>query len=285
MDTNPLTEPQAEDEIDLLDLLVTVAENIKLLVLGPIVAGLVALGVAFILPQSYESSAVLNPEGSGYNSNLLVAMTQSVPVLQRVREATNFAPGASADEATRQLANTIKASIGRHDKLVTLTVTSDSAASAQAILQALVSELLAQSKPRGVVLERLQARIDLEQQSYQASLLLEQELLQLMQTGKANEPTTAAYGSLVNSNASKFVNLQNLEARLEGLTPDDLLQPPSLPERPVSNKKALMAVVAALATGFALLLFVFVRQALRNAGTNPESAAKLARIRQAFGLQ
>jgi hypothetical protein len=32
-----------DDEIDLLDLLVTIAENIKLLVLGPIVAGLLAL--------------------------------------------------------------------------------------------------------------------------------------------------------------------------------------------------------------------------------------------------
>jgi hypothetical protein len=29
-----------DDEIDLLDLLVTIAENIKLLVLGPLVAGL-----------------------------------------------------------------------------------------------------------------------------------------------------------------------------------------------------------------------------------------------------
>jgi hypothetical protein len=41
--------------------------------------------------------------------------------------------------------------------------------------------------------------------------------------------------------------------------------------------------ISVLASGFALLLFVFIRQAVRNAGTNPESAAKLARIRQALG--
>ena len=43
-----------------------------------------------------------------------------------------------------------------------------------------------------------------------------------------------------------------------------------------------MAVVATLAAGFALLLFVFVRQALRNSGQNPESANKIQAISQAL---
>ena len=37
-----------------------------------------------------------------------------------------------------------------------------------------------------------------------------------------------------------------------------------VPERKSKPKKAMIAVVATLAAGFALLLFVFVRQALRN---------------------
>jgi hypothetical protein len=41
MDAIPLPSP-AEDEISLLDLLVTVSENIKLLILGPLAAGLCA---------------------------------------------------------------------------------------------------------------------------------------------------------------------------------------------------------------------------------------------------
>jgi hypothetical protein len=44
-------------------------------------------------------------------------------------------------------------------------------------------------------------------------------------------------------------------------------------------------LVAVLASGFALLLFVFIRQAFRNAGNNPESAAKLVRIRKALALR
>ncbi|MEI7782736.1 MAG: GNVR domain-containing protein, partial [Betaproteobacteria bacterium] len=60
----------------------------------------------------------------------------------------------------------------------------------------------------------------------------------------------------------------------------DVAQPP---ERKSKPKKALIAVIATLATGFALLLFVFVRQALANARRDQESAEKLSRLKSAFG--
>ena len=59
----------------------------------------------------------------------------------------------------------------------------------------------------------------------------------------------------------------------------DAAQPP---ERKSKPKKALIAIIATLATGFALLLFVFVRQALRNAGDNEETASKLTRLQTSW---
>ena len=59
----------------------------------------------------------------------------------------------------------------------------------------------------------------------------------------------------------------------------DVAQTPELKSKP---KKAQIAAMATLATGFALLLFVFVRQALRGAAKTPESAEKLTRLRQAW---
>jgi hypothetical protein len=41
-------------------------------------------------------------------------------------------------------------------------------------------------------------------------------------------------------------------------------------------------MMTTLTTGFALLLFVFIRQALRGAAQTPESAEKLSRLRQAW---
>jgi len=57
------------------------------------------------------------------------------------------------------------------------------------------------------------------------------------------------------------------------------------PDRKAKPKRALIAVLATLASGFALLLFVFIRQALRNASADPESANKLAAIRRSLGFK
>jgi uncharacterized protein involved in exopolysaccharide biosynthesis len=54
------------------------------------------------------------------------------------------------------------------------------------------------------------------------------------------------------------------------------------PERKTKPKKAMIAVLATLASGFALLLFVFVRQALRNAAQDAEAATKLHNLRAAW---
>ena len=59
----------------------------------------------------------------------------------------------------------------------------------------------------------------------------------------------------------------------------DVAQPP---ERKSKPKKAQMALMTTLSVGLSLLLFVFVRQALRGANQAPESAEKLSRLRAAF---
>ena len=51
------------------------------------------------------------------------------------------------------------------------------------------------------------------------------------------------------------------------------------PERKSKPKKALIALVATLAAGFALLLFVFVRQGWRNAKADPATAQRLSAIK------
>ena len=60
----------------------------------------------------------------------------------------------------------------------------------------------------------------------------------------------------------------------------DIAETPELKSKP---KKAQIATMATLATGFAMLLFVFIRQALRGAAQSPESAEKLHRLRSALG--
>jgi len=55
------------------------------------------------------------------------------------------------------------------------------------------------------------------------------------------------------------------------------------PERKSKPKKGMIAALATLAAGFALLLFVFLRHVLRNAAADPETDQKLSALRSAWG--
>ena len=59
----------------------------------------------------------------------------------------------------------------------------------------------------------------------------------------------------------------------------DIAQPP---ERKSKPNKAIIAIIASLAAGFTLLLFVFIRQALNSSNKDQESANKLNRIKASW---
>jgi uncharacterized protein involved in exopolysaccharide biosynthesis len=50
-----------DDEISFLDLLLVVVENLRLLVLGPLAVGLVALGISFMIPPTYTAKTQFLP--------------------------------------------------------------------------------------------------------------------------------------------------------------------------------------------------------------------------------
>jgi uncharacterized protein involved in exopolysaccharide biosynthesis len=51
------------------------------------------------------------------------------------------------------------------------------------------------------------------------------------------------------------------------------------PERKAKPKKAMIAIILALAAGFVLLLLVFVRSALKNASQDEETKLKMASLK------
>jgi uncharacterized protein involved in exopolysaccharide biosynthesis len=54
---------EEDDEISLLDLALVLAENWKLLVFGPLAAGLVALGVSFLIPPTFTAkTSIITPQ-------------------------------------------------------------------------------------------------------------------------------------------------------------------------------------------------------------------------------
>lgn len=98
-----------------------------------------------------------------------------------------------------------------------------------------------------------------------------------------SEASSRLYGELLSANSTRQRTILDMERRLAGLDQDDVIQMPTLPEQSIKPKKSLLAIGSAVATGFILLLFVFIRQAVRTAKeSSPEQADKLARIRKAM---
>ena len=80
---------------------------------------------------------------------------------------------------------------------------------------------------------------------------------------------------------SKQFEMAKLDEAREGAV-IQVLDPAQPPERKSKPKKAQIAIIATLASGFALLLFVFIRQALRGANQTPETAEKMQKLRGAW---
>jgi uncharacterized protein involved in exopolysaccharide biosynthesis len=80
---------------------------------------------------------------------------------------------------------------------------------------------------------------------------------------------------------SKQYELARIDEAREGAVIQviDPAQPPELKSKP---KKAIIAIIATLASGFVLLLFVFVRQALTNTSKDTESAKKMAKLKKSW---
>lgn len=281
-----------ENNVSLFDLLILAAENLKLLVLGPLVAGLMALSFGFTLPLTFTSEAVLSiplPVSTQTQTSAQAAVLMVSPVvLDSIIGASSLSPAQSRGAASRKLASQIKAVVGK-DGLLRLDVTADTPASAQKLADAVIDSWLKSTGPT------LQDRADLEVRLEYAKVSLE-SVRRLIDRIAVDGPASLTKPVTRGDLSASVVALGELQARylgdtltiprlLRGLTRDVVLQPPTLPTEATSPKKTLMAVLSALSCGFALLLWVFVRQAWKTDAQDRQLLEKTSRLRKALGFK
>jgi tyrosine-protein kinase Etk/Wzc len=178
-----------EDEISLLDLLVVLAEHWKLLVFGPLAAGLAALGIAFVVtpvytatarilpPQQQQSTAAMLAQQLGALAGLAgaagiknpadqyVALLKSRSVADRLIERFELLrvyEKELLDDARKALDKRSAIKAGR-DGLITIDVDDEDPKRAAAIANAYVTELEALLK-RLALTEAQQRRVFFERQ-------------------------------------------------------------------------------------------------------------------------
>jgi len=370
-----------DDDISLLDLLCTVADNIKLLVLGPLLVGLAALGISFAIPPTYTANTRFLPpqqqqsaaasmlqslgalgglagaaSGIKNPADQYVAFLKSRAVQDPLIDQFNLMERYEAklkEDARKDLSANARISSGK-DGLISIEVDDANPALAAQLANAHVQQL-------GVLLNRLavteaqQRRVFFDKQLQTTKANLAEADAALRATGISPDALKtqpqAAVGALAQLQAqiaAQEVKVASMRGYLTEAAPDfkqamtelaalraqlnkaeattstatnkpdanahttgyiaryrdfkyhealfelfakqyeiaridearegaviQVVDAATPPERKAKPKKALIAVLATLASCFALLLFVFVRQALRNASQQPETAAKL----------
>ncbi len=371
-----------DDEISLLDLLQTIVDNLRLLVLGPLAVGIAALGISFLIPPSYTAKTQFLPPQQ--QQSAAAGLLQSLGSLGGLAGAaagiknpadqyiaymkSNAVKDALIDrfklmerydekykdDARKELDKQARIASGK-DGLISVEFDDKNPKFAAEVANAYVEELRT-VLGRLAVTEAQQRRLFFEKQLLKAKENLTASEQALKATGisdsvlKSN-PATAVAGiaalkaqitaqevkvgamrGYLAETAPDFrqamTELANLRAQLGKQDKDstgtdagqgdyiakyrdfkyhetlfelfakqfelakvdearegaviqvlDAAQPP---ERKSKPKKGLIAVIATLAAGFALLLFVFIRQALRNAGQDAATASKLATLQTSW---
>jgi uncharacterized protein involved in exopolysaccharide biosynthesis len=286
-----------DDEISLLDLLTVIVENLKLLILGPLAAGILALGISFLIPPTFTAKTTMIPPGqssSGGTAALLgqlgglgalaggasgiktptdqyLAYLESNTLRDELIEKFKLRERYKAkyqQEVRLGLKSNVKATADKKSGLITIEVDDKdpkfAADLANAYVQALshmIGELA--FKEAKVKRELLEKQItEATQKSYQSPMVREaviQSLIREYETARLDERKDNPFLAQV-----------------------DVAEVPELKAKP---KKALIAVVTTLATGFLLLLFVFIRAALQNMAGAPENIAKLLNIKNTLRKQ
>lgn len=267
-----------EDELSLLDLLQTIVENLRLLVLVPLLLGLIALGGATFWPKTYESTAILVADPT------TASLMQSAAVLDPIAVSLGYTAQMSVDAARLKLKGQIKASVNAKDKLLTLTAQAATPQAAQALAQAVLQQTYIQSQPQGSVKLRLEKQLVQAQSREKDAMWTAQRFSEKLDKASGELALTLAqgYAQLMGVVKEAQTTQTETEKELTGLDASALRQEATLPNQHISPKRSLIAIITSLATGFALLLFVFVRQALRNAGHDPETAPKILALKAAW---
>jgi len=278
----------------MLDLLLGLVENAKLLILLPVIAGLATLAFSFLLPQKFVSEAILTlpmqtPANNGGQSAVQAAFLMRSPlVLDPVIAAFGLASGKSINLARSEFVENMKATVGK-DGLLRLELTGPSPAKAQLLANAVIDAWIKTTKPgeqdrKDIEIRLSYAKTSLEGVTALLARLSKESVGYLAQPLSRGEAGTSLVS--VADLQSRYVNeVLSLTRALQGLSRDVVVQAPTLPIDPVAPKKGQIALLVALAAGFLMLIWVLMRRSWLVLAAQPRSADKLTRLRAAIKLR
>jgi len=277
-------------ERSVLDRLIFIAENFKILIVGPVLVGVVVWAMSFALPRSYTSQAILHFEMPAHMQQAQAqvqaqaqaqaqAVMMSPLVLDQIIESRQlFSNEGLRGEAARiKLRRQIKV-MGGKDGLLRLEVVATSPTAAQALANDVIETWVKTTVPR----ER--ERADLQMQlSYAKGALEATRRWQDQALGTRGDKAQALYAAqmapVVEELRSRYIKeVIQISNVLQGFPDDGILMRPTLPIQPVPVERELFALLAAIITGVLSLLWVLVRRSLLGVTRDEKKALKWTQL-------
>jgi LPS O-antigen subunit length determinant protein (WzzB/FepE family) len=287
-------QPSQDDyEISILDILVVLAENLRLIILVPLIVGLIALGVTYLIPKTYQSTALLRTndgvQGVQGVQGGPVDFT-SVDVLEQIlkQQPEITTQGLSHEKTLQALFKRIQVTAKKQDSYITVAAQGSTPEKSQLLCRQVIESFRNFSLPHGQQLDAIKEEIKNTEDSIRDLSLVAKKIstnMDKVTPGTEGDNVARAYVTIIEKLNFQKQNLFKLKQRLVGFGAEVFIQEPTLPEKPIKPKKAQIAIMATLAAGFLTILFVFVRAAFRNLSGDAESSEKLARIRKGIGLR
>lgn len=249
---------EADDEIDLFELIKVLASQWKLLVLGSLAVGMLAFGVASLIPPTFTAQTTMLPPQQQQSSaaaalsqlgalaglaggaagikspaDQYIALMQSVTVADRIIDEFKLMDLYEAkfrQDARKQLASNVRINAGKKDGLITVEVDDHDPARAAAMANAYVAGLRYVTSTLAVS-EAQQRRAFFEAQLQQTRDKLTRAQIALQGSGinqgtLKTEPKAAAegYARLRAELTSAEVRLQTMQRMLAENSPELLQQ-------------------------------------------------------------
>lgn len=272
-----------EDEISLLDILVTLAESWKLLVFGPLIAAVLAGALSFLWPKTFESVAIMRLTEEE------LALLHAAPVLDPLIEQFGLPAKADGivDDARQDLKKRITFSVDKKTKLASIATRDETPAQAQALGNAAIAALLKELQVKGQEKALLEKTIGINDRAMESAEDAIDSIQRSLKRGalsdQAQESAIKNLAAISSDTAKRAQENETLRQKLDIKGAEVFVQQPSLPQRKASPKRALVILFAIVATGFALLIFVFMRKAWSTAKSNAANVRKILRIKQSLG--
>jgi LPS O-antigen subunit length determinant protein (WzzB/FepE family) len=273
-----------DEEISLLDIFITLAESWRLLVFGPIIAGIMAGAFSYLYPKTFESQAILRLTDED------VALFHASPVLDPLITKFDLLKEADGiwDDARQDLKKQLLFVVDKKTKLVTLIARSNTPDNAQALATEAIVLLLSELKVKGKERELIEKIIIVNERAIQIA----EDAVDVIQRGlkKSSNVDQAQESAVKNLSAINSDILkrrqENLELvqKLESRGLEIFVQRPSLPGKKSSPKLSLVLVGSVSISILLITIFVFLRKALNLAKQNVETAEKINTIQSLLGF-